>query len=178
MLIERLGRFSRVAASGLNIIVPFFDRIRYRRHDASVFLYAGSIMPGNVDGKDVTRDQTLSFIVANIEPGSPAERAGLVAGDIILALDGAAITGADDLVRMLTGDKIGRAVEVEALHNRSDALSHTFEALRKRATNTTPKALRLAAYANGATAAEMEKVIVRIWRLHDEANVRDFLNAN
>jgi 2-methylcitrate dehydratase PrpD len=40
------------------------------------------------------------------------------------------------------------------------------------------KALRLAAYANGATAAEMEKVIVRIWRLHDEAYVRDFLNAN
>src|ERR1041384_7536306 len=28
MLIERLGRFSRVAASGLNIIVPFFDRPR------------------------------------------------------------------------------------------------------------------------------------------------------
>jgi 2-methylcitrate dehydratase PrpD len=40
------------------------------------------------------------------------------------------------------------------------------------------KALQLAAYANGASAAEMEKVIVRIWRLHDEANVRDFLNAN
>src|SRR5947199_3534514 len=28
MLIERLGRFSRVASSGLNIIVPFFDRPR------------------------------------------------------------------------------------------------------------------------------------------------------
>ncbi len=28
MLIERLGRFSRVAASGLNIIVPFFDKPR------------------------------------------------------------------------------------------------------------------------------------------------------
>jgi regulator of protease activity HflC (stomatin/prohibitin superfamily) len=28
MLIERLGRFSRIAASGLNIIVPFFDRPR------------------------------------------------------------------------------------------------------------------------------------------------------
>src|SRR3954471_24677485 len=28
MLIERLGRFSRVAASGLNIIVPFIDKPR------------------------------------------------------------------------------------------------------------------------------------------------------
>ena len=58
-------------------------------------------------------------MIASIESGSPAERAGLVAGDIILALDGAAITGADDLVRMLTGDKIGRTIEVEVLHNGS-----------------------------------------------------------
>src|SRR6202165_211248 len=28
MLVERLGRFSRVAASGLNILVPFFDKPR------------------------------------------------------------------------------------------------------------------------------------------------------
>jgi 2-methylcitrate dehydratase PrpD len=39
------------------------------------------------------------------------------------------------------------------------------------------KALRLAAYANGASSGEMKKAIVRIWRLHDEANVRDFLGA-
>src|SRR5438105_15269982 len=28
MLVERLGRFSRVAASGLNILVPFIDKPR------------------------------------------------------------------------------------------------------------------------------------------------------
>src|SRR3954471_7472543 len=28
MLVERLGRFSRVAASGLNILVPFLDKPR------------------------------------------------------------------------------------------------------------------------------------------------------
>ena len=26
MLVERLGRFSRVAASGLNVLIPHFDR--------------------------------------------------------------------------------------------------------------------------------------------------------
>jgi S1-C subfamily serine protease len=40
-----------------------------------------------------------------------------MSGDIILALDGIAVTGADDLIRMLAGDKIGRTVEIEALHN-------------------------------------------------------------
>ena len=58
-------------------------------------------------------------MVASIEPGSPAERAGLLAGDIILALDGVAITGADDLIRVLAGDKIGRTIQLEVLHNGS-----------------------------------------------------------
>ncbi len=37
------------------------------------------------------------------------------------------------------------------------------------------KALRLAAYADGASPAEMRAVIARCWRLHDEAGVRDWL---
>jgi S1-C subfamily serine protease len=32
-----------------------------------------------------------------------------------VALDGVAITGADDLIRVLAGDKIGRAVELDVL---------------------------------------------------------------
>jgi len=32
-----------------------------------------------------------------------------------VALDGAPITGADDLIRALTGERIGRAVEIEVL---------------------------------------------------------------
>jgi 2-methylcitrate dehydratase PrpD len=39
------------------------------------------------------------------------------------------------------------------------------------------KALRLAAYAGGATESEMRKVIARVWRLHEEKNVRGFLAA-
>ncbi len=38
------------------------------------------------------------------------------------------------------------------------------------------KALRLAAYANGATAEEMKKVIARAWRLREERDVRGFLS--
>lgn len=37
------------------------------------------------------------------------------------------------------------------------------------------KALRLADYAGGASADEMRKVIARVWRLHDEANLVDLM---
>jgi S1-C subfamily serine protease len=63
--------------------------------------------------------QDSAVMVAAVEPESPAERAGIAAGDIILALDGSPVTGADDLIRMLAGDKIGRTVEFAMLRNGS-----------------------------------------------------------
>jgi serine protease Do len=54
-------------------------------------------------------------MVDSVEPGSPADRAGLKARDIIVSLDGIAVTGADDFIRILAGDKIGRMVEVETI---------------------------------------------------------------
>src|SRR5439155_21882750 len=59
--------------------------------------------------------QDGAAMIASVEPGSPADRAGLMSGDRIISLDGTRVTGADDLIRTLTGDKIGRALEVELL---------------------------------------------------------------
>ena len=50
-----------------------------------------------------------------VESDSPAARAGLRPGDVIVGLDGAPITGADDLVRALSGDKIGRTIALDVL---------------------------------------------------------------
>jgi S1-C subfamily serine protease len=59
--------------------------------------------------------QDSAVMVSSVEPDSPAGRAGLKAGDIIVALDSTAIVGADDLVRALTGDKIARSVALDVL---------------------------------------------------------------
>ncbi len=65
---------------------------------------------------DAELDQDSGVMVAAVEPGSPADKAGLATGDILLGLDGQRITGADDLIRLLNADKIGREVELDTLH--------------------------------------------------------------
>jgi S1-C subfamily serine protease len=59
--------------------------------------------------------QDKAAMVAAIEPGSPAANAGLMTGDMIVTLDGIPVTGADDVIRILTGERIGRSVEIEVL---------------------------------------------------------------
>jgi S1-C subfamily serine protease len=61
--------------------------------------------------------QESAVIVAGVEPNSPAARAGLDTGDIMLSLDDHPVTGADDLIRLMTGDMIGRKLSVRGLRD-------------------------------------------------------------
>jgi len=47
------------------------------------------------------------MLVIHVEPGGPAERAGLREGDLIVEYAGQAIAGIDDLHRLLTGTRVG-----------------------------------------------------------------------
>jgi len=51
--------------------------------------------------------QETGVLVAGLEPDSPAARAGLAEGDILLALDGAPTPAVDSLHKLLTSDRIG-----------------------------------------------------------------------
>jgi Trypsin-like serine proteases, typically periplasmic, contain C-terminal PDZ domain len=99
-VLGELVRHGRVRRAYIGIAAQQFALSRRRRHAAGL-------------------TQESAVMVASVEPGSPAERAGLNSGDVILALDALAITGADDLIRVLAGDKIGRTIELEVLHNGS-----------------------------------------------------------
>ncbi|HXR24923.1 MAG TPA: PDZ domain-containing protein, partial [Candidatus Binataceae bacterium] len=51
-------------------------------------------------------------MAASIEIDSPADRAGLKRGDVIVGFGGQPIAGSDDLQRLLTGDQVGKKSEV------------------------------------------------------------------
>jgi S1-C subfamily serine protease len=59
--------------------------------------------------------QTTAVRVVEVQPGSPAARARLQAGDIVLAINGESVTGADDIARLLDHSWIGRSVSIEIL---------------------------------------------------------------
>jgi len=60
-------------------------------------------------------DAKSGVLVTGVEPDSPAARAGLASGDTIVEYEGSAVTGIDDLHRLLTGDRIGVATSVVVL---------------------------------------------------------------
>jgi S1-C subfamily serine protease len=59
-----------------------------------------------------------AVLVASVEPGSPAERAGLSEGDVIVAIDKQRLFGVDELHKALTALTIGREYELDAIHKR------------------------------------------------------------
>jgi S1-C subfamily serine protease len=58
---------------------------------------------------------TRAIRISEVMAGGPAAAAGLLAGDVILSVDGVAIAGADDLVRLLGAARIGRETAVSIL---------------------------------------------------------------
>ena len=52
--------------------------------------------------------------VESVERGSPAERVGVKAGDVVLRFDGKVVNGIDDLHRLLSRDSIGRKISLVA----------------------------------------------------------------
>jgi S1-C subfamily serine protease len=66
-------------------------------------------LPDRQRGTD-GREQAL--LVVGVTPGSPAEAAGLLVGDVMLEFDGHPVDAPDDLLELLTGDRVGTTVPV------------------------------------------------------------------
>lgn len=61
------------------------------------------------------REQSHGLLVLWLEEGGPAEKAGLLVGDILVAVSGQAVGDADDLFAALSSDTVGKSIAVEVL---------------------------------------------------------------
>jgi S1-C subfamily serine protease len=56
--------------------------------------------------------QDTGLLLVSVESGSPAERGGLFMGDTIVTFDGQAVRHHDDLLALLSGDRVGATASV------------------------------------------------------------------
>ena len=59
--------------------------------------------------------QTQGLLVVSVKPGSPADTAGVLVGDILLALDEHHLTSPEELLDLLVGDRVGRVATLQVI---------------------------------------------------------------
>jgi S1-C subfamily serine protease len=62
---------------------------------------------------DSTRERAL--LITALTPEAPADAAGLLVGDVLLEFDGTPLESPEDLLDLLTGDRVGRPVTLRVL---------------------------------------------------------------
>ena len=59
--------------------------------------------------------QETGLLLAGVESGSPADQGGLLLGDTIVAFDDTPIRQHDDLLALLSGDRVGATVSIKVV---------------------------------------------------------------
>ena len=61
------------------------------------------------------RSQEHGLLLVKVDENSPAQKGGLLVGDILVTLDGHAVNDAEDLHVLLVGERVGTAIPIEVI---------------------------------------------------------------
>ena len=70
------------------------------------------------EGQRSDDSRETALLVVAVTSGSPAATAGVLVGDVMLAFDGKPVESPEDLLDLLVGDWVGRAVPLRILRGR------------------------------------------------------------
>ena len=118
-------------AAPSNIVRAVFEQIRRtgRVRRGEIGVRAQTVTPVLAAGLGLKREQ--GAVLADVAPGSPADRAGLSVGDLVLTLDGKAIENGRQLHVNLYRREVGDVVRIEIL--RGDRPSTVMVSVAERA---------------------------------------------
>ena len=110
-----------------NIGIGFAIPINMARDIMTQLIETGKVQRGRLgaQGQDLTAqlalafgiDRSNGFIVTRIESGSPADKAGLVVADVIVAANGKPIRSARDMHNLVGLQRLGQSIELELFRN-------------------------------------------------------------
>jgi S1-C subfamily serine protease len=107
--------FSVAANTALHVLTQILAHGRVRR--ARIGIVAEQVpLPARLAYQTGLK-QGSAVGIREVQPGSPADKAGLKAGDLLVRLDGEPVTGADDVCRLLDEHRIGKAVPATIVHD-------------------------------------------------------------
>ena len=111
-----LGVTTAASIRGLGVVIP----AAIAWNAAAVVLQRGpqkrgyvgiAAQPVSVPEKQRTAAGVdAALLVVGVKPGTPADAAGMLVGDVLLALDGHQLASPDELFDLLVGDRVGRSV--------------------------------------------------------------------
>jgi S1-C subfamily serine protease len=116
-----VGIATAAAIRGLGVVIP--ASIAWKT--AATILEHGSLKRGflGLAGQPVDLGEQQhsaggrerALLVVGVTGGSPAAAAGVLVGDVLLEFDGQKIESPEDLLDLLLGDRVGRAVRLKVL---------------------------------------------------------------
>jgi S1-C subfamily serine protease len=75
-----------------------------------------AVQPVKLSDAQRTAGQERALLVVGVTPGSPAESAGVIVGDVLLQFGERVTESAEDLLDQLTANLIGQKIQVRTLH--------------------------------------------------------------
>jgi hypothetical protein len=118
----------------------FYDRNYYGGgfYGSQPYAYVPAPLVEESAGLGVTFNQNLSggAYVAELLAGSPAERAGLLPGDVIVTINGGAISSHQEVIALVAQSRIGDALQIEFLRGGQRMSTEVVLAARTEVFNT------------------------------------------
>jgi len=122
-----IGLTTAAAIRGLGVVIPaeivWKTVAHVLEHGGSARGYLGIVgQPVRLpEGQAGTAGSEAALLVANVAPDGPAAKAGVLVGDVVLALDGTPVAAPEDLLDLLTGSRVGHTATLRLLRGGSPA---------------------------------------------------------